>query len=124
MITLILNKIYKIKDYIAKIKDYSLSSIILPILLILFLLFNYRNSMREINYLDEEIKELETEKSILLKSIDDGFKDIQKRNEELGVRNEELKGYIQLLEEQQKEDKCLSSSINANTRRLLHEAGI
>lgn len=114
MITLILNKI----------KSYGLLNIVIPILLILFLLFNYKNLKRELKYLNEEIKELETEKSILLKSIDDGFRDIQKRNEELGVRNEELKTYIQLLEEQQKEDKCLSSPINANTRRLLYEAGI
>lgn len=124
MITLLLNKIYKIKDYIFSIKDFGLLNILLPILIILFFLFNYRNLKKELKYLDEEIKVLETEKTLLLKSIDDGFRDIQKRSEELGVRNEELKGYIQLLEEQQQEDKCLSSPVNANTRRLLQDAGI
>lgn len=72
--------------------------------------------------LTKKIKELEAEKTSLINNNIAILNDIQKRNEEIRIKNEELKGYLDILEKEQEE--CLAKKVNANIRRMLKDAGI
>ena len=81
-------------------------------------------SFGEVKRAKKEIKQLETEQTRLIKKESELIADVIRRSKEMGVKNEELKRYIKVLEEQRQTDACLSSPVNDNVRRLLHEAGI
>lgn len=93
---------------------------IMIILVIILNVYLFKDNIKS----NKEIKKLEAEQAKLIRKESQMLNDVINRSEELKTKNEELIYYIQTLEAEKETDRCLSSPINDNVRRLLYEAGI
>ncbi|HSQ97749.1 MAG TPA: hypothetical protein VLL98_03455 [Rickettsiales bacterium] len=97
------------------------NKIIYSLILLLFVLciFHLKTQLKSI---EENLKEKENQINSIFQKNKANIEDLINRNEELVIKNEELKEYQKQLEIIN--DDCLNRSVNSNVIKLLQEAGI